>query len=90
MDGGKMRRNKKQYIPKVGDRVKLVELHRIDAFYDDWKRGSFLNSIFIIDEICPRKDNLCPYFYAKVYPVKSGKMYFFCAAKFARAPKNIF
>ena len=82
-----MRKAKKQYIPKIGDRVKLIELSSFDAFYDDWKRKRFLNSIFIINAIHTIENNLFPFVCAEACLVESDENFYFFAAKFEPAQK---
>ena len=78
---------KQQYIPEAGDRVKLVELHKSDAFYLKEKPNALINEVFIIDEISQWKNNLFPFAKAYAHVEKSGEGYIFYAVKFLPAPK---
>jgi hypothetical protein len=87
MDGGR-KMNKKQYVPKIGDHVKLVELHKDDAHYDDME--SLFSEVFVIDEIEQwHSTKYFPFSFARTHlrPKKSGTIYIFYAAKFAPTSK---
>ena len=82
-----MKRNEEQYIPKVGDHVKLIELHTKDAHHNyEYTRELFNGATLIIDAISQWDNHLFPFFGAEAHLKKSGERYYFYAAKFAPVP----
>lgn len=75
---------KKQYIPKVGDRVILRELHPRDAYAHTMEKVS--GKVLIIDEISQHTDNLFPFAFAEVHEKVSGMGHVFFAARFISVP----